>query len=307
MTKFQDADYFDKMLTFAEDAAEMALRARAEGLVVSHKGEGLGQALTQTDLRISRLLHDRFGVRIVEEETAETIGWDRAARMIGEDKWTFVADPIDGTKPYAGGLSAWGTMIAACRNGRARTGVMILPAWSGDRQLPKSPIDPAGQRGILIAAHEGSALWAPTLGGRRIDDLQTLEPSMTPTFHVGWLCQASKRYLFDYERGYFPWCESSAIADAALLATGRLDATVHNHKLWDLAAALPIFEALGFELYRWPDVTPAPSSLIALFDNDFSAHSELWLVCRGRDDAVKLASAIQIALPIPPYPAQIET
>jgi hypothetical protein len=119
-----------------------------------------------------------------------------------------------------------------------------------------------------------------------------LHPSTAPTYHVGWLCNAAKRYTLDFEEGFFPWCESGAIADAALLATGRIDATVHNHKLWDLAPALPIFEALAFSLYRWPDLAPAPKAIIDLFDNDFSAQDSLWLVCRGKEAAARFANAI---------------
>lgn len=286
---------FDCMLLFAEDAAEVALALRAAGLDVSHKDDDLGQALTQADLKISGMLHRRFGPRVIEEETADNLGRQAAAKMLSEASWTFVADPIDGTKPYAGGLNGWGTMIAACRNGRPEMSVLILPSWSEARDRPGFITAPAEQRGLLIAAYEGSAYWAPTVGGRRTDTLRQLRPSASPTYHVGWLCNAAKRYTLDFEQGFFPWCESGAIADAALLATGRLDATVHNHKLWDLAPALPVFEALGFALYQWPDLTPAPASIINLFDRNFSAQHTLWLVCRSQKCAAQFAKAIQSA------------
>jgi fructose-1,6-bisphosphatase/inositol monophosphatase family enzyme len=286
---------FDRMLLFIEDAAEAALSLRAAGLDVSHKDGDLGQALTQADLKISGMLHRHFGPRVIEEETADNLGRQAAAQMLSEASWTFVADPIDGTKPYAGGLNGWGSMIAACRNGRPEMSVLILPSWSEARDRPGFITAPAEQRGLLIAAYGGSAYWAPIVGGRRTDALRQLQPSVTPTYHVGWLCNAAKRYTLDFEQGFFPWCESGAIADAALLATGRLDATVHNHKLWDLAPALPVFEALGFALYRWPDLNPAPAAIIDLFDRSFSAQNTLWLVCRNRESAAKLAKAILLA------------
>lgn len=290
-------DVFDRILLFAEDAAETALALRFAGLDVSHKAGDLGQALTQTDLEISTKLHARFGPRVIEEETADNLGRAAAAQMLSDPSWTFVADPIDGTKPYAGGLNGWGTMIAACRDGRPEISVLILPSWSEDRNRPRTLTPPAEQRGVLIAACEGIAYWAPTLGGRRTEGLRQLHPSTAPTYHVGWLCNAAKRYTLNFEQGFFPWCESGAIADAALLATGRIDATVHNHKLWDLAPALPIFEALGFSLYRWPDLAPAPKAIIDMFDSNFSAQDSLWLVCRGKEAASRFAGAIQPAQP----------
>ena len=59
--------------------------------------------------------------------------------MLARDAWTFVGDPIDGTRPFAGGLSGWGVMVAACRAGWPRACVMNLPAWNEDRSRPSVP------------------------------------------------------------------------------------------------------------------------------------------------------------------------
>ena len=280
------------MLAFAEEAGRIALDMRAAGLDVAHKGPDLGQALTAADLAISRGLHDRFGPDLIEEETAAGLDRSAAARMLARDAWTFVADPIDGTKAFAGGLPGWGTMLAACRGGWPRAAVMSLPAWAEDRTaLPRRQgADEAA--GLLLAACDGRATWAPTRGGRRVRDLEPLAPPTGGTGHVGWLAVAAQRYTLDYTRGLFPWGEGGAIADAALVATGRLDATLSNHKLWDLAPILPVLEALGFRLFHWPDLGPSPAALIDLFDADLSGHDDLWLVCRDRAQAAGLAGAI---------------
>ena len=279
------------MIAFAEEAGRIALELRATGLAVAHKGPDLGQALTQADLAISRLLQARFGPDLIEEETAEGIGHERARAMLAREAWTVVADPIDGTKSYAGGLSGWGTMLAACRAGWPRVGVMSLPAWSEDRTaLPRlQTADEA--RGILLAACGGRAWWAPTRGGRRAADLRVLPRPEGRTGHVGWLAVAAQRYTLDYTRGLFPWGEGGAIADAALLATGRLDASMSNHKLWDVAPVLPVLQACGFSLFHWPDLGPPPEEFVDLFDANLSGHDDLWLVCRDRDQAAVLAGA----------------
>ena len=288
-------DVLARMLAFAEEAAALALRMRAAGLDMTNKGPDLGQALTEADLAVSRLVHERFGPDLIEEETAGALSHAAAAGMLARDAWTFVADPIDGTRPFAGGLTGWGVMVAACRSGWPRIGVMTLPVWNEDR-AGLARIRPAEEaRGILLAACEGRALWAPTRGGRPTEALRPLERPATRTGHVGWLAVAAQRYTLDYGRGWFPWGEGGAIADAALLATGRLDATLSNHMLWDLAPALPVLEALGFRLFHWPDLAAPPAALIDLFDAGLSGHDDLWMICRDRDQAADLARAIRRA------------
>ncbi|MCJ2073765.1 inositol monophosphatase [Methylobacterium sp. J-030] len=298
MTVLPDAaaqDVLARMLAFVDEAAPLALRMRAGGLAMTNKGSDLSQALTEADLAVSRLLHERLGPDLIEEETAEGLGHAAAGALLARDAWTFVADPIDGTRPFAGGLTGWGVMVAACRSGWPRIGVMTLPVWNEDRAGPARIGRPEAARGILLAACEGRALWAPTLGGRPTEPLRPLERPATRTGHVGWLAVSAQRYTLDYGRGWFPWSEGGSISDAALLATGRLDATLTSNMLWDLAPILPLLEALGFGLFHWPDLAPPPTALIDLFDAELSSHDDLWLLCRDRGQAADLAQAIRRA------------
>lgn len=281
------------LIAFTEEAGALALRYRQDGLAITYKCEGLGQALTQADLAISRLLQDRFGPRVIEEETAEAIGYADARRMLAEEEWSFVADPIDGTKPYSSGLPGWGTMIAACRYGWPTLSVLSLPAWFDDRTEPARIRRASEQRGILLAASEGVGFWSPTQGGRRTQALQPVARATHRTHHVAWQPGMAQRYTLDYESGYFPWCESASITEAALIATGRLDATPLNSSLWDTAPLLPLLWALGLDLYRWPDLIKPNGVLIDLVDKNFSGRQGLWLACRDRDQAAGLAAAIR--------------
>ncbi|GJD96643.1 inositol monophosphatase family protein [Methylobacterium iners] len=292
------ADVVTRMLRFAEDASQIALKLRADGLSVSYKGADLGQALTEADLAISRMLHAQFGPRLIEEETADAMGFDRARDLLAQKDWTFIGDPIDGTKPYAGGLPGWGTMIAACRHGWPIASVMALPAWFDDRTAPVVHEPATEQRGILLAGYDGGSYWSPMVDGRMQGPLRPLQPPIRRTHHIGWLPVAAQRYTLDYTKGLFPWCESAAIADAALVATGRLDATLVNHKLWDLAPILPVLQPLGFRLFHWMDMAPCPLSMINLFDHEFRAHGDLWLLCRDEEQALRLSQAILLARPM---------
>ncbi|KMO19941.1 inositol monophosphatase [Methylobacterium indicum] len=293
MSASPDFRILDRLLSFAEEAAALALDHWERGVSVIHKDAGLGQALTEADLAISRLLHARFGPRLIEEETADQIGYDAAKRLLGEEDWTFVADPIDGTKPYASGLPSWGTMIGACRGGWPRVSVLSLPAWFDDRADPFATPRAADQRGLLLAAIDDVAYWAPTRAGRQVGALRRLDPPGRPTHHVGWLAISAQRYTLDYEQGFFPWSESSAVADAALLALGRIDATCITYMLWDAVAGIALWQALGYGLYRWPDLARPPGNVIELFDHQFSSKTNMWLACKNSDHAARFAAAIR--------------
>ncbi|MEG9528421.1 MAG: inositol monophosphatase, partial [Hyphomicrobiales bacterium] len=92
MTLTPDApaqDVLARMLAFAEEAAPVALRMRAAGLDMTNKGADLGQALTEADLAVSRLLHARFGPDLIEEETADDLSHAAAAALLARNAWTF--------------------------------------------------------------------------------------------------------------------------------------------------------------------------------------------------------------------------
>lgn len=284
------------LITLVEAGSRVALDMQANAsLRVSHKGTDLGQALTAADLAIGDLFRRALGSRLIEEETADAISKNEVRTLLSEPDWTFVADPIDGTKPFAGGLASWGIMIGACRSGWPEVGVIALPVWEGNRAAPGN-LSPGDRVGLLLAAWDGQAFIAPTRNGCRTCELTPLRPPAVQRFHVGWLPVAAQRYTLDYSKGLFPWCESAFVADAARLALGELDATTFNHKLWDLTAPLPILMALGFRLYHWPDLQPPPDESVAdLFDGDHTCHDDLWLICRDVKTATTLGGAIKRA------------
>ena len=115
--------------------------------------------------------------------------------------------------------------------------------------------------------------------------------------HLGWNAIAAQHYTLDYARGFFPICEGGFLADVAALADGRLEATLFNHKLWDLAPTLPVIEALGFALYRWPDLAAPPAAVVDLFDAEFACHPNLWIVARDIATAERVAAAVARATP----------
>ena len=275
----------------SNSSAVRALAVRANGLVVEHKGADLAQVLTQADTDISAMMQQAFAPRLVEEET-EAMSREAARALASEAAWSFIGDPIDGTASFAAGLTGWGTMIAACRNGWPRIGAAVLPCWGESRFISDKVASPP--QGLLLAATDEQAFWAPTEGGRP-GPLRPIEAPTRRSGHVGWNAIAAQHYTLDYAQGFFPMCEGGYVADVAALAAGRMEATLFNHKLWDLAPTWPVLRALGFRLFRWPDLAGPPETIVDMFDAGFACHPDLWIVARDAETAKRLARAIRRA------------
>jgi inositol-phosphate phosphatase / L-galactose 1-phosphate phosphatase / histidinol-phosphatase len=86
-------------------------------------------------------------------------GEEFAAEAGGGDEFTWVLDPIDGTKSFISGMPLFGTLIALTRGGRAVLGVIEAPAqgerWLGVEGMPAScngaPVRASGCRDIETA------------------------------------------------------------------------------------------------------------------------------------------------------------
>ncbi len=270
----------------------LALRLRQQGLSRHEKSGDHSQIVTEADLGISALLRNELGTRLIEEETADRLTVVEARELLRSSKWTFIADPIDGTKPFSVGLESWGVMLAACRSGWPEISVVALPEWGNDRSAPLGNREAGLEHGIVLVGCAGKASWARLRGGRMVGDLQPLGRPGGGTGHIGWGAVTSSDYKLDHAQGLFSWCESSHAAQIALLATGRLDAATIDQKLWDVAPGIPILSALGFSLFRWPDLAPPPAEFIDIFEANFSARGSLWLMCQGREMAGSLGRAI---------------
>jgi histidinol phosphatase-like enzyme (inositol monophosphatase family) len=108
-------------LRLADLAAPMARAAWMGELSVSYKADG--SALTRTDLEIEAAwrdhlarAHPQHGI-LGEEYGAET----------RNSAWTWVLDPIDGTRQFGTGLLNFASLISLCRDGVPVLGVIDLP------------------------------------------------------------------------------------------------------------------------------------------------------------------------------------
>lgn len=153
----------------------------------------------------------------------------------GEATYTWVLDPIDGTKAFIAGVPVYGTLIALCRDGRPVLGVVDLPIaglrWVGVEGEPtRLNGQPVRTRPCADLAH---ALLANS------------NPDSLPPTHL-----AAFARLRDATRWRLYGAACSAYAN---LARGRIDLVADGGGMApvDYCALVPVIEGAGGVISDW--------------------------------------------------------
>ena len=115
----------DTFVEFAEALADRAgdlVRAGwQEADALSYKADG--SALTQTDLRVEAIWRAMISERFPEHGI---LGEEEGAQW-GTSAYTWVLDPVDGTRQFGMGLLNHACLIALCRDDRPILGLIDMP------------------------------------------------------------------------------------------------------------------------------------------------------------------------------------
>ena len=147
----------DSDLALLEDAAraagEIALGYVGSPGKVHEKAGGLGP-VTEADLAVDRMLRQRLTT------ARPDYGWlseesEDGAERLGRSR-VFIIDPIDGTRAFIAGQSAWSHSLAIAEEGTIVAGVVHLPALGktyaaargGGARRNGSPIAASARRGL---------------------------------------------------------------------------------------------------------------------------------------------------------------
>ena len=150
-----------------------------------------------------------------------------------EARFTWVIDPIDGTKAFISGLTSWGTLIALQDGGKSILGVMDQP-FLGERYVGHGDGAWLGERRLAVRP-------CPDLGAAT---LFATEPDMfTPAERAACDALAARVRLRRYGADCYAY---------GMLAMGFVDLVVEaSMKPWDIAALIPIVEGAGGLVTAW--------------------------------------------------------
>ncbi|WP_193181931.1 inositol monophosphatase family protein [Nisaea sediminum] len=224
-------------LALADMASALSADAWSGDLAVSYKPDG--SSLTPADLAIE----ERWREEIRRHFPTHGILGEEFGADAGSSAFTWVLDPIDGTRQFGAGLLNFTSLIALCRDGRPVLGIIDLP-------VPGARYVAAEGRGTRFAGRavrtSGEADLARSVVSLANPDSFRKEESLAG---YSSLRSAGRVRLFD----------GGSPAYGAL-ARGRIDICINGDDLdpYDICALCPVVEEAGGTISDW---TGRPLSL----------------------------------------------
>jgi inositol-phosphate phosphatase/L-galactose 1-phosphate phosphatase/histidinol-phosphatase len=114
-------DFLETATGLVDATSAIAVSAWHERLAQDVKDDG--SILTQADSDIERLWREMIGRR----HPGHGILGEEFGHEIGRSAFTWVLDPIDGTRQFAAGLLNFASLVALCRDGIPVIGIIDLP------------------------------------------------------------------------------------------------------------------------------------------------------------------------------------
>ncbi len=210
------------LIDAAKLAGDIALRHWRKSPKVWEKPDGQGP-VSAADIEVNEALAAYL------RSFRPTYGWlseeseDSPARLTTESQ--FILDPIDGTRTFLQGESAFSHALAVVKNGQVTAGVVYLPAQ--DKLYAATAEGPATLNGVEIKA----STLPTTIGARVLTGKGTLAPEQWP----GGVPTISRHF-----RASMAW-------RLCLVAEGAFDATLTLRPAWewDIAAGALIAARAG--------------------------------------------------------------
>jgi myo-inositol-1(or 4)-monophosphatase len=261
-----------KTLAFANrlaDAAGVVIRPYFRNRIdVIDKGATGPKPIFDPVTEADRGAEDAMRKLIHAERPKDGILGEERGHEAGESKFTWILDPIDGTRAFITGRHTWGTLIALHDGERPVLGIIDQPIL--------------GERFI---GHDGKAEMVTASGRTKLKTrpCASLSSAVVSTTHPWGYFDKKQRKLFE------SLCASARMSyfggdcyGYALLAMGFIDVIAEGRlAAWDVAALIPIIEGAGGIVTDW-NGKPFEMGGNVLACGDARVHKEAVKILRGK-------------------------
>lgn len=225
--------YLDFACRVARQAGLKTLEYFRQPIKVDRKGSGVFDPVTEADQTAEQLIRDE----ITRHWPSHGIRGEEFEDVVGE-RWTWVIDPIDGTRAFISGMLHWGVLVALCEHEKATLGVMYQPFT--DELFMGSELGAIYHHGDLERRMESRT--CPSLPEAT---LLTTSPRLFEKVGATHVLQAleSRVQLTRFGGDCYQY---------AMLAMGMADLVVETTlKPWDIQALIPVVAGAGGSITTW--------------------------------------------------------
>jgi myo-inositol-1(or 4)-monophosphatase len=256
-------------LPLVEAAGQLTLGYFRRPLAIDNKlGAGAFDPVTAADREAEALL--RAGLR--EAFPDDPVQGEEEGFTPGAGDWSWIIDPIDGTRAFISGMPAWGVLLGLLRDGRPVAGMVRQP------YLDETFVGgPAGA--FLLRAGERRPLATSgrtELGGAI---LYATHPGMfsDPAIRAGFERVGEAVLMTRFGGDCYSYC---------LLALGFVDLVIESGlQPYDIVPIIPLIEAAG-GVVTGPDGTPPLAGGTVIAAASVPLHRRALALMRGEADRV---------------------
>lgn len=228
--------YIEKMRHIAHQAGKVAM-AMIDKKVRTHELKADDSVLTETDLKVSALIKEELGeilkspdhILIDEEQEGREDLFDQ--KTLEAARFTWVVDPIDGTRAFSNGMPLFGISLGLLKDLKPWLGFVYFPALN-------EAFYADGERAVFIrdifGANEREYQVEPV-------DQQLSQQAVFFGFERFFV---DFNWDFDLCRIILPAC---AVIDLCWPAIGRGCGSMFKANLWDMAGSWPVLKAAGMD------------------------------------------------------------
>jgi myo-inositol-1(or 4)-monophosphatase len=224
-------------LELAEASAQVILPQFRKNIVIDNKLDEGWDPVTEADRAAERIIREH----IEKAFPSHGIIGEEFGTKTGSAPYSWVLDPIDGTRAFVIGMPTWATLIGLYRDGEPLLGVMNQPfvneTFFGN---PEGAWNRHNGQTTAIHVRPGVSLSKASIG--------TTAPHFydnIPGFDK--MRKSATALRFGGDAYFF-----------ALLAAGHLDIAMDaSLQIYDIAALIPIIRGAGGVVGSWTDNDPA--------------------------------------------------
>lgn len=241
------AEYMVFLEALIEQAGEVSLKYFRSDLAVADKRRK-GDAFDPVT-RADRETEEFIRQRITGEYPDHSIIGEEFGAQNGSGSYTWLIDPIDGTRGFISGTPMWGVLVGLKRGGECLVGAMRQPytgeTWIGD-----------GKAAYFIRQQERTRIRVREHTGLDKAIVCCTHPAMYPTE------ETRQKFM-----GIVARCRFSRFGTECLgygmLASGYVDLVVEGGlSAYDIMPLIPIVEGAGGIVTDWQGNTAANGGLI---------------------------------------------